>query len=100
MAVADYVEGKISVPPLELKYALQASTYNLLPNPGGLRDQPAGLMAKMGAAINVYRAFSSFKSSGFDPKWISGHPDAWEIIGEVEMLKRRMEENKAMGENS
>ena len=92
VAVADYVEGKIDNPPLILRYALQAKSYNTLPNSGGLRSQPAGMMLKMSAAINVYNAFKSFKSNEFNVKWIKANPELWEIITEVETLRGKIEE--------
>ena len=94
VAVANYVEGNISTPPIELRYVLQSQSYGGLPNPGGLRDQPAGLMIRMSAVYNVWTAFSKFKSAGFDPKWIQNNSELWEIVTEVETLKGKMQEAK------
>jgi len=94
VAVADYVEGNISIPPIELKYVLQSQSYGGLPNDGGLRNQPAGLMIRMSAVYNVWTAFSKFKSAGFNPDWITNNSELWEIITEVELLKSKIEEAK------
>ena len=97
LAVADYAEGDKDELPLELKYALQARTYNILPNSGGLREQSAGLMIKMGAAYNVWNAFNQYKSAGFDPKWISKNSELWDIIAQVAIIRERIDEANEEG---
>ena len=94
VAVADYVDEKIDLPPLELKYALQSYKHGGLPNSGGLRDQPAGLMLRMSAAYNVWNAHSSYKSAQFNPEWIKSNPGLMQIIGEVASLRAKLEGNK------
>jgi len=94
LAAADYAEDKISAPPIELKYAWQAHSYNTLPNAGGLRDQPAGLLLRMAASYNAWNAIVQFKSANFDPKWIKNHSDQWQIITEIEKLRAEINEAK------
>jgi len=96
LAVTDYVEGEIDAPPIELKYALQAKNFGALPNDGGLRNQPVGLMIRMSAALNVFQAFSAFKSAGFDPKWIKNNSESWNIISEVAILRKNIDDRKNM----
>ena len=94
LAVADYVDEKIESPPIELKYAWQSRTYGGLPNAGGLRDQPAGMMLRMTAAYNVWNAHIKYKSAEFDPKWISSNKDMWNIISEVAIIRDNIDKAK------
>jgi hypothetical protein len=50
-------------PPPELRMAWLCERYNALPDGGGLLDQDAGLMTRMGAANNVYRALHHYRTA-------------------------------------
>ncbi len=69
-------------PPPELELAWSARSWNALPEPGGLLDQPAGLLARMQVAINVWDAFSLWKShkAGREREFKDNYPWAWEIF--------------------
>lgn len=47
------------MPPL-LRYAWQAERWGALPYPGGLRDQPAGMLDRMAHVADVHRVYRKF----------------------------------------
>ena len=62
---------------------------------GGVLDQPAGLLKKMNAVMNVYNAFMMHKINGDKPgemaKWRNENQDAWAIISEINELRANYE---------
>jgi hypothetical protein len=70
-------------PPPVLTLAWQCAAFNALPNAGGLGDQPAGLIAQMTAARNIYTAWSSYTHALRKSEWIAANPDGWRIVQEV-----------------
>jgi cell division septal protein FtsQ len=48
-------------PPAELKLAWQCERYNALPDSGGVLDQDAGLITRMGAAVNIYNTLQKYR---------------------------------------
>ena len=89
LAVADCAEGK-GPPPGELMLAWQAQTWNTLPEAGGLRDQPAGLIERMSATLRVYDAMKIYADSppGNEGEFTKQNPRAWEIVLSVMGLRR------------
>lgn len=79
-------------PPLELEYAFQCNSYpGSLPNSGGLRDQPVGLMTRMRASYAVWKAFKDYFDSNMSPEWTMKHHDKWELIVKVMDLRAKRE---------
>jgi len=93
VAVADFVENKTTDAPHQLIYAQQAQNYGALPNPGGLRNQPAKLMLEMRVLYNVWNAFSQFKGAGFSPDWIKNNPGLWSVVTSVEEIRASIANN-------
>lgn len=76
---------KNGTPPPELELAWSARSWRALPFPGGLLDQPAGLLKRMQIALNVFDAFSLWKSHkpGEEIEFKKNHPWAWDIWMEL-----------------
>lgn len=79
------------MPPL-LELALSCENYRALPYSGGVMDQPAGLLRKMRQVQNIYEAVRLYKREGNKPgksaKWKREHEDVWEIVDQVERLRK------------
>ena len=79
--------------PKLLELALECEEYRALPYSGGVLDQPAGLLRKMRQVNNVYRAHQAYKKDGKKPgesaKWKNEHADVWEIVSQVDGLRKR-----------
>lgn len=52
-----------AAPPVELRLSWQCERFSCLPESGGLLDQDAGLIKRMGAAANVYRALHRYRTA-------------------------------------
>lgn len=89
LAAADCAEGK-GPPPPELELAWQAKQWNALPEPGGLRDQRVGELARMSAALNTYNAVRLWCFTTEQLRFPERHPDAWEIVSCIIGLRRRL----------
>ncbi len=91
LAAADYAERrKESVPPSELRLAFRCVQWNALPNPGGLMDQPAGLVERMTIVLNTYNAMKAWKQRepGKEGDFAKAYPDTWAIVQEVMRLRK------------
>ena len=88
LAVADYAEG-IGDQPAELKLAIQCEQWRVLPEAGGLLDQPVGLIDRMGIILNVYKAVKASMDRGNRnfADWSKQNPDAFRIIASIEKLR-------------
>lgn len=79
--------------PRLLELALECEEYRCLPYAGGVMDQPAGLTKKMRQVNNVYKAFRLYKLEGKQPgesaKWKRQNAGAWEIVSQVDGLRKR-----------
>ena len=89
LAAADCAEGK-GPPPGELTLAWQAQSWQALPEAGGLRDQPAGLLERMSTALSVYDAFVAYKAvdGGHEDEFARKNPRAWASVLMVQGLRR------------
>ena len=89
LAAADAAEG-VGGMPAELELGLQCERWGSLPDAGGLLDQRHGLMQRMGAAVNVYRAYQSEKQRGNATltEWSRSNPDAWRTMATIEKMRR------------
>lgn len=92
MAVVDYVEGKGPLPP-ELSLYWQVQTYHSLPEPGGLLDQPAGLLDRMTAAANVYSIMKSRTQSKDWVKWAENNQDSMKVFEYIDWLRSNRTQN-------
>jgi len=75
---------------VELTYAWNSEMFGGLPEAGGQLDQPAGLLARMRAAVNTYNAWIAWKRGGHKDakKFMDNNPGAWEIVKRVMELER------------
>lgn len=73
-------EGENIKTPHLLVYALQHHRWGVLPEGGGLRDQPAGWLDKMAHLWAVYSGIKAYRDAPNAAKWAQAHPDAWEIV--------------------
>lgn len=91
MGAADYAENPSSTPPpKELEYAWQCAEYpGALPNAGGLRDQPAGLIRRMRVTYNVWNSVREYFQNDQSTKWTKANPDKWKIVAEIMEYKIR-----------
>lgn len=96
LAAAAYAEdAKKNAPPPELSLAFQAEQWGVLPEPGGLRDQRAGELDRMTAALNTYRTMKEYKGLRKHEdrqKWRERNPQAWELYLDVLDLRKNGEE--------
>lgn len=76
-AAAKHAYGK-GPPPPELELALNAREWGSLPEAGGIRDQPAGLLRNMRLALNTYETAKSYRArkAGEEDKWVESHGQA------------------------
>jgi len=74
-------------PPPELELAWQARTWSTLPEPGGLRDQRAGELRRMTAALNAYDTIKEFHESNNWEQWTRTHPQGRAILAYVLRLR-------------
>jgi len=65
-----------------------------LPNEGGLLDQPAGVVLRMGIAESVYNAIRAWKSAIDWGKWSAQNPDQWGVVQSVIELRKASENGK------
>jgi len=90
LAAADCAEGK-GPPPGELVLAWHAQSWSTLPEAGGLRDQPAGLLERMSSVLHVYDAMKAYADSppGHEDEFAKRNPRAWEIVLSVLSLRKK-----------
>lgn len=90
LAAADCAERK-SPAPRELRYVFDWQAWGVLPAAGGQLDQPAGLLERMRAAWQVYRAVRSWneRDKSATAKWKKEHGDLWEIVEAVRKLRKQ-----------
>jgi hypothetical protein len=60
-----------------------------LPEAGGLRDQRAGEVERMTAALNTYDAVVAWRRAMQDnvAKWAKANPEAWRMVQRVLKLR-------------
>jgi hypothetical protein len=87
LAAAACAERK-GPPPPELTLAWQSRSWGALPEGGGLRDQRAGDLARMSAALNTYEAVREWRSAKAWASWSKEHPEQWEIVSMVLRMRK------------
>jgi len=83
--VVDFADGEGEPPPL-LDLGLRCKQWGTLPEPGGLLDQPAGLIAKMTHAVNVYENWSAYlraERSGDAARMKANDPQFERFVNEI-----------------
>jgi len=88
LAAAAFAE-KQGPPPPELMLAQDARFWGTLPEVGGLRDQRAGELRRMSAALNAYEAVRAFHASKDKAKWARDYPGQWEVFQHVMTLRAK-----------
>jgi len=83
----DAAENK-GAPPPELTLAWSCKQWQTLPEPGGRRDQRAGELERMSAAINTYDAIRAFRASKNWAEFAKRNPGAMAAIARVRELRR------------
>lgn len=88
-AAAEYAEDSKREPPRELVLMWECQSFpGALPEPGGLLVQPAGLIARMRKAHQVWSAFDSFSRARSWRKWSQDYPGAWKLKCWVDTLRQ------------
>jgi hypothetical protein len=93
MAVAAYAEGKRDEPPPVLEYALNCALFGgaMMPENGGQRDQPAGMLRQMRMAMNYYNAWRDYlkngKKAGAAGKWRAANPELAKLSDYIKQLR-------------
>lgn len=89
LAAADYANGVVTTPPMELQLVFDCQRWNALPAGGGVLDQPAGLLSSMGSCENVYHAYRAFieRDATRTAKWKQENKSAWELVKKVRELR-------------
>ncbi len=87
LAAAACAEGD-GPPPPELELGWQARRWHgALPEAGGLRDQRAGELHRIAAALNVYDAVKGWRGSANWVKWRDEYPEQWKVVSRVIALR-------------
>ena len=81
-------------PPDELTEWWQCEELHVLPEPGGLRDQPAGLMNRLQYIGTVYRAIRAWndREPGKEKDFVDTYPDLWQVIQRVMEMEKQWQE--------
>lgn len=77
------IDGVDAAPPRELALYWQIRAYGSLPHAGGLLDQPAGLMARISTAGNVYTHYTAWYLAPSRNEWIAHNPQGWQVVKEA-----------------
>lgn len=89
MAVAEYADdptGKLPPPP-DLVDMWQFRTFATLPRAGGLSDQPAGKLARMRHAEQVYRVYAGYNRAPNLTRWSRENPGALKLKLNIDKMR-------------
>ncbi len=98
LAAADAGRYNEPAPPL-LRQAWQLKRWEALPEAGGLRDQPAGLLQRMGQLLDIYNAHRAYASALVSypgekiAQFEAQNPDIMAIMARVRRLKAEVTTN-------
>lgn len=75
--------------PPELRLAWQAMSYHALPEPGGLLDQPAGMLARMTRLYNVWIAHREYHRRDLEHalEWQKANQDLFDTVLRTNRLR-------------
>lgn len=87
VALAEYHAGQTDAPPpdppRELVEFWQFKRYQLPPNGGGLRDQPAGWLDRCETLDQVYRDWLAWCRGDKGVEWRRSDPDRWQRVKRI-----------------
>jgi hypothetical protein len=85
LAAAAYAENDKLPPPQEIELMNDCQAFHALPEPGGILDQPAGLLRRLRILSNVYHAHQLYKNfpGGHMAEFAHQHPDEWQTVQKV-----------------
>ncbi len=98
LAAADAGRYDTPAPPL-LRQAWQLKRWEALPEAGGLRDQPAGLLQRMGTLLDIYNAHRAYAQALVSypgekiQQFEAQNPDVMRLMASVRKLKREVAKN-------
>lgn len=105
MIVAAGSAGRYGEPPPPLlQQAWQIKRWGALPEAGGLRDQPAGLLARMAILLDIYTANKAYadalQANGGDGmrSWEQRNQDIVKVARETMLLRDRLKREADCGE--
>ena len=75
-----------------LNYALQADRWGALPEAGGLRDQPAGMLDKMATLRNIWNLWQAYHNSPSPAEWAGNNPHLWDKLASIKQVYREWQE--------
>lgn len=89
--MARCVEDPAAPPPPELRLLWQCKRWGVLPEPGGLADQPAGLLDRLAVLDNVHQAWTMWTRRGADGvgavTWMQRNPEVWPLVSRIIKLR-------------
>lgn len=90
MGAADYAEDpKRYEPPPQLLYYFQMRDFpGSLPEPGGLRDQPAGLIQSIRRAGRIWTIFDDFNRAKSWKQFQQDRPEDYKLKHKIDELRR------------
>jgi hypothetical protein len=101
MGAADYAEDARREPPPELTLYFQMRDFpGSLPEAGGLRDQPAGLLTRIRRAGRVWTVYTDFHNATSWKRFSLQRPDDWELKNAMDEMRNKGGRRKAEGGNS
>lgn len=91
LAAAAFAEGS-GPPPEEWQIWSDWQFFGLSPEAGGLNDQPAGLLDRIRAVLEIMQAVQSYRKEGTQAgqmaAWKQAHPAEARLIRQIEDLRR------------
>jgi hypothetical protein len=95
LAAAGCAEG-LNTPPPVLELHWDCVTYHALPEPGGVRDQEAGLLRRMRILGNVFSVWQAWlhRRPGHEDEWIGGNQGKWQVVQDIRSLRQNILNDK------
>lgn len=97
LAAADLGRYDEGAPPPVLREAWLIKRWGALPEAGGLRDQPAGLLQKAARLLDIYQAHKAYKDALLSQKgdalgeWEQRNMDVMNLLADIRKLRRQVE---------
>ena len=96
LAAADLGRYDEGTPPPPLVAGWQMKRWAALPEAGGLRDQPAGLLTKAGYLMDVYQAHRAYRDALLSysgeslSKWEERNDGIMQILANIRQLEAKV----------